>query len=497
MKLSGNKHSRNIDKNTSSASVKSAKNNAKSNAKGNTKNNVDNKRGFSKSKSKSKTKKRRSFLANFKTNFKSLVQKATDFESLPSNYKSGFLISIPTFVLICIGTIAVISATSISSIRLGSSILEVFIKPSIFFIAGLITYFVAKRFPINFYKKIATSLLWLCVGLQFFTLLVGRAVYGNTNWISIFGVSFQPAEFMKFALVLYLALRFCEEDFKSMDFSQLKHYSLDEILKFAIVFTITYLPALLGCLFIVLSRDMGTFMVIAAFIFVMIFFAGARIKYLVYVLIIGAASAVVAILVSPSRRVRVAAFIFGEGDVASRDSQRLQSLWGLASGGFTGLGAGAGREKWGYLPAAKTDFIYSVIGEEFGLLGTLLILALFILLAYGLFSLMFVHDDPFVKHAVGGIVAWIIIQALINILVVIGFAPVLGVPLPLISSGGSALIITMAALGFCVRAAEEKSGLTKKYRKFVKKGKAIAVYQSKNVRADKISEHKRSKKPKK
>lgn len=434
----------------------------------------------------------------FRNFFRKFGQKITNFEAVSPAYSSGFLISIPTLILVSIGTISVISATSVLSIGAGSSVFNVFVKPVAFFVLGVFAYYFARFINIATYKRLSEYIIWLFVGLQFMTVLVGTAVSGNTNWITIAGFTFQPSEFLKFALVLFLAQRFSSDRFESVDLGKLISSGWENVLQFTIKTFITYLPAILGAALVMWGKDMGTFMIIAAFIFIMLIVSGVRSRYLVYIVLLGILGAIAAVLASGSRRARVLAFIFGETGVSERDSQSLQSLWGLASGGLTGMGAGASREKWGYLPAAKTDFIYAIIGEEFGLLGTLLILALFILLAYGLFSLMFKHDDPFVKLAVSGVASWVIVQAIVNILVVIGFAPVLGVPLPLISSGGSALISTMGALGFCVRAAQEYSGIARKDRKFIKKGKAIPVYQSKNVKAAKISsDFKRPNRPRK
>lgn len=407
--------------------------------------------------------------------FVRLVNKISNFESLPESYSSGFLISIPTMILVSIGTVCVISATSVLTIQASDSVINVFLRPTVFFCAGILVYFVARSFSVEFYKKYATHFLIGCLLLQIATVIIGESTGGNTNWLSFGGITIQASEFSKFALILYLSLAFNSDKFDEVDLRKLFMYK--QIVPFAWKKITEYLLPLCLAFTIVMSKDMGTFMIIAGFVFVMMFVSGINIKYLLGTIAVGAVLAFLAILASPSRFFRVTSFLFGTGEVSARDSQGLQSIWGLASGGLTGLGAGASREKWGYLPAARTDFIYSIIGEEFGLFGTLLIIILFILLAYGIFVLMFTHNDPFVKLASAGICSWIIIQAIVNICVVIGFIPILGVPLPLISSGGSSLVTTMAALGFCVRASREKTGMTEKYRKLVKRGKAIPVYQ--------------------
>ncbi|QPK94426.1 FtsW/RodA/SpoVE family cell cycle protein [Actinomyces sp. zg-332] len=462
-----------------------------------TSSNADDKKAYKRKNKKSKSGEKKTISKRKFRNFlRAFVQKLTNFEAVSPSYNSGFLISIPTIILVSIGTISVISATSVLSVGAGSGVLSVFIKPGIFFLAAMFVYYVAKMFSIEFYKQLSKYIVWLFVILQVFTVFVGTAISGNTNWITVLGFTFQPSEFLKFAIILFLALQFSDSSFESVELEEILRSGWENTLQFFVKMFINYSPAILGGAFVMVGRDMGTFMIIAVFVFIMMIVAGVRTRYLSYITLLGVLGAVFAVITSTSRRTRVLAFIFGDATVSERDSQSLQSLWGLASGGLTGLGAGASREKWGYLPAAKTDFIYAVIGEEFGLLGTLLILALFIMLAYGLFALMFSHKDPYVKLAVAGIASWITVQAIVNILVVIGFAPVLGVPLPLISSGGSSLMSAIAALGFCVRAAQEQAGLAKKDRKFVKKGKAIPVYQSKKVNSAKLkSDFKRPNKP--
>ena len=138
--------------------------------------------------------------------------------------------------------------------------------------------------------------------------------------------------------------------------------------------------------------------------------------------------------------------------------QTLHGGYGLASGGWGGLGLGESREKWSYLPAAHNDFIFAILGEELGLIGTLLVLALFGLLAFAMIRIIRRHPDPFVQITTGAILCWIIGQALVNIAVVIGLAPVIGVPLPLVSAGGSALVMTMAALGVLIAFARSEPG---------------------------------------
>jgi cell division protein FtsW len=138
--------------------------------------------------------------------------------------------------------------------------------------------------------------------------------------------------------------------------------------------------------------------------------------------------------------------------------QARHGMWALASGGWLGVGLGGSREKWGLLPEAHNDFIFAVIGEELGLLGTLVVLGLFAILGYGLFRIVLRSDDLFVKIATSGVLTWVLGQAVINIGAVLGLLPVVGLPLPLVSSGGSALVMTMLALGMVIGFARREAG---------------------------------------
>jgi cell division protein FtsW len=155
---------------------------------------------------------------------------------------------------------------------------------------------------------------------------------------------------------------------------------------------------------------------------------------------------------------RIFAMFSDSCDVTAECYQTLHGLWGLATGGWWGIGLGASREKWSYLPAAHNDYIFAIIGEELGLVGTLLVLGLFALLGLAMSRIIRRHPDPFVGVTTAAISVWIVGQALINIGVVIGLAPVIGVPLPLVSAGGSALIMTMAAIGVLISFARQEPG---------------------------------------
>src|SRR5690625_7927269 len=174
-------------------------------------------------------------------------------------------------------------------------------------------------------------------------------------------------------------------------------------------------------------------------------------------IIVGAAIAQMAIM-SANRMHRIGAWLDDSCDRLGACYQASHGMWGLAEGGVWGLGLGASRQKWQYLPEAHNDFIFAIIGEELGLWGTLLVLLLFAVLGIGMARIIRRHPDPFVKIATGGILAWLLGQMVINIGGVVGLLPIIGVPLPLVSAGGSALVMTMLAIGVVLSFARTEPG---------------------------------------
>jgi len=211
---------------------------------------------------------------------------------------------------------------------------------------------------------------------------------------------------------------------------------------------------------VMLGRDLGTALILLGLVAALLFTAGAPLR--VFAISGIATGAAVAVLVgtSQNRMDRVQSWLAGGSpkDYQGAAWQTTHGLWALASGGWWGVGLGASREKWSWLPEAHNDFIFAVIGEELGLAGTLVVLALFAALGIGLFRLVLASDDMFVKIATGGVLAWVLGQAVINIGAVLGMLPVIGVPLPLVSSGGSALVTTMVGLGMALGFARRVPG---------------------------------------
>jgi cell division protein FtsW len=304
---------------------------------------------------------------------------------------------------------------------------------------------VASRLPARTWQRLAWPLLLVgFVGLGL-VLVKGRSVNGNQNWVRIGGLTLQPAEAVKLALVVWTGTVLAR-----------KHQLLDRA-EHLLVPVLPVAALLLGL--VLAGHDLGTALILMALVAALLFTAGAPLRLFVWA---GAAAGLlVGMLVvgSDNRMARIHLWLGGGGgDYLGTGWQSQHGLWALATGGWWGVGLGASREKWSWLPEAHNDFIFAIIGEELGLIGTLAVLALFALLAVGLFRLVLCAEDLFVKIATGGVLAWVLGQALINIGAVIGVLPVVGVPLPLVSSGGSALMTTLVALGMVLGFARRVPG---------------------------------------
>jgi len=204
-----------------------------------------------------------------------------------------------------------------------------------------------------------------------------------------------------------------------------------------------------------MQPDLGTTMLLAFIAMGLLFVAGAPFRHIVPIGLVGAGLSVLAGLAAPYRRERIMAFMDPWADPLESGYHAIQSMIALGSGGFFGVGLGASRQKWSYIPNAHTDFIYAIIGEELGFLGTLVVLGLFLFLAYMGIRTARKAPDRFGLLVASGITIWIALQALVNIGAVTSSLPITGVPLPLVSFGGTSLVISLAAMGVLLNIAKQ------------------------------------------
>lgn len=263
---------------------------------------------------------------------------------------------------------------------------------------------------------------------------------GNRNWLRVGSFTMQPSEIVKFGLVLVVA------GIVQRKWSAIR--TGEDVVRAAYVPIVVAVGV--GIVPVLIGKDLGTSMVIAAAVFGALLFGGVRARDLVFGAVGAAAIATLLSVTRASRASRIGTWLdgcHGSDELQAACWQPVHAQWALASGGLLGRGLGDSVLKWSWLPEADNDFIYAVVGEELGLIGAVLLLGLFLVLAIALIRLVRSQHDPFARAVVGGVFIWVIGQAFINIAVVLGLFPVLGVPLPLISAGGSSMIVTLVALG--------------------------------------------------
>ncbi|MGV8885069.1 MAG: putative lipid II flippase FtsW [Microbacteriaceae bacterium] len=348
-----------------------------------------------------------------------------------------FLLLGVTVFLVIFGLVMVLSASSIeSTVKTGSAYQE-FSRQGLYAMIGIPLMLIVSRLPTKFWRKWA----WLGIGVAMsFQLLVftplGYGYGGNRNWVRI-GESFsvQPSELVKLALIIWIAHIITAK-------AGLLHNWRHVALPIGPVSVIAIGLILVG-------NDLGTAMVTLAIVLGCLFFAGVRLRLLGAVIGILAFAGLAIAFASPSRTKRIAAWVNGCSEVNYIGDcwQSMHGMWALASGGVFGSGLGNSKAKWSWLPEAQNDFIFAIIGEELGLIGAVVVLLLFVVLAIAFVRIIRSIDDPFGRIITSGVLVWVVGQALVNIAVVLGLLPVLGVPLPLISAGGSALISTLIAIG--------------------------------------------------
>ncbi|MFB7915038.1 putative lipid II flippase FtsW [Streptomyces sp. NPDC056061] len=346
-----------------------------------------------------------------------------------------------------LGLVMVYSASMIKALELDKPSSYFFRKQFLAAVVGGGLMALAARMPAKLHRALAYPLL---MGTVFLMALVqvpgiGMSVNGNRNWLYLGGpFQLQPSEFGKLALVLWSADLLARKQDKHL-LTQWKHM---------LVPLVPVAFMLLGL--IMLGGDMGTAIILTAILFGLLWLAGAPTRLFAGVLGFAAVIAFLLIKTSPNRMSRLACIGASEPGPGDACWQAVHGIYALASGGWFGSGLGASVEKWGQLPEPHTDFIFAITGEELGLAGTLSVLALFAALGYAGIRVAGRTEDPFVRYAAGGVITWFMAQAVINIGAVLGLLPIAGVPLPLFSYGGSALLPTMFALGLLIAFARQE-----------------------------------------
>ncbi|MDA8284416.1 MAG: putative lipid II flippase FtsW, partial [Actinomycetota bacterium] len=341
------------------------------------------------------------------------------------------------FVLNLVGLVMVLSASSVVSIHQYGSPWHYFERQVLWLLLGCIAFFVALRTDRRWWRRLARPAMVISVLLLFAVLVphVGRSASGASRWLGTSSFQIQPSELAKLALILFAA--------DVLDRRAARGERGDWRYQMGPVLAVTLLLAAL----VLAQPDMGTTVVIVLIALAMLCTAGMPGRPLAALLAFGAVGGGLMAVAAPYRWRRLTAFLHPFRNASNTGFQSVQGLLALGAGRLTGDGIGSSLASWGYLPNAPTDFIFAVIGEETGLVGTLLMSGLFLALAVVGVRIACGARDRFSGLMAAGVTAWLIGQAVINIGAVVGLLPVTGVPLPFVSFGGSSLVLTLFAAG--------------------------------------------------
>jgi cell division protein FtsW len=358
-----------------------------------------------------------------------------------------FLLLGTTMFLVVFGLVMVLSSSSIESYVSNKDFFTTATRQGLYALIGVPVMLIAARAPISFWKRWARVAVFLGIALQ---LLVNFTPLGwgngyNTNWLRIGSFTAQPSELIKLAFVVWLAWILTTRPQLLDDWKR-------------VVFAIGPIVGLSIGL-VLFGADLGTALILISIALGTLFFAGIKLRWIAAGIAMISVIALIFVQFSGSRSGRVAAWLGGCTDPSKAQNECYQVTHGwqsLAHGGVFGVGLGNSTGKWSWVPEADNDFIFAIIGEELGLIGAILVLGLFIVLAICFVRIIRMSRDPFAKLATAAAMVWIIGQAFVNIAVVLGLLPVLGVPLPLVSAGGSALITTLVAIGVVLSFARKR-----------------------------------------
>ena len=346
-----------------------------------------------------------------------------------------------TASLVVLGLVMVLSASSVRAYEdYGSSFLF-FLRQLAYAVVGSAAFLLTARMRHTAWRRLCVPLLLLSVALLVVVLIpgIGTEAGGSARWIQLGPITVQPSELAKIAVIAFAAALLSRRWRRIADVREL-------LLPLAPVVGIV-------AVLILLQPDMGTAVIVVGSVFVVLFGAGARTRHLLAGAA-GLASVGLGLMyVEGYRWARVVSFVNPWSDPQGSGYQTIQSMIALASGGPLGVGLGASRQKWSYVPNAHTDFIFSIIGEELGLIGSLAVLALFAALLFAGVRIALRAPDAFGRFLAVGITGWFGVQAVVNLGAVTGLLPITGVPLPFVSFGGSSLIVSMAAVGILVSVA--------------------------------------------
>lgn len=354
------------------------------------------------------------------------------FRADSSNY---YMLLGTTLLLVFIGLVMVLSASSVDSYLTDNNFFMGFLRQGAYAIAGIPLMLLASRVPPHFWRRWARTGVLIGIGFQLLVVWTPLGVDsgGNRNWLAIGDFTFQPAELLKLALAVWLGIM--------LPIAMDRYGATWRVLR-------PLIPALLIVGLVLLGGDLGTVLIMFMMTLAALYFAGVGWKFMMIPIALGAVGVFFMSVISPNRMARIMSFL---GTPCVDDSgacwQPMHGTWAMASGGIFGVGLGQSRAKWSWLPASDNDYIFAIVGEELGLIGAVVVIALFIALTVCFLRIIRAADDDTTRIITGTIMVWLVGQGFVNIAVVLGLMPVLGVPLPFVSAGGTALVSGLVAVG--------------------------------------------------
>lgn len=358
---------------------------------------------------------------------------------------SYYLLLGASALLLAIGLLMVLSASSVFSYRRYHDSYAVFLQQLISVAIALPCAYVAAKLPHKLIRVLAWPALLVSIVLLALTQTsMGHAVNGNQNWLKIGPLSLQPSELAKLAIILWCADVYARKE---------RLLSSTAHALFPVVPVVGGVTAL-----VLLGHDLGTALVLFAIVLGLLWASGAPARLFVSAFVVVSGLAFLLAVTDKTRMARLTTFTNPFDNFGDQGWQVAHGIFAMSSGGLFGKGIGASQQKWGGLPEAHTDFIFAVLGEELGLAGTLLVLFLFLALAFAGLRVAVRTRDPFVRFLAAGITVWLTAQMMVNVGMVLALLPVIGIPLPLVSYGGSALLPSVVALGLLISFSRTEPG---------------------------------------
>jgi cell division protein FtsW len=367
-------------------------------------------------------------------------------QSLDRPLTSYYLLVGASGLLLVLGLVMVLSSSSVWSYQqFDGDSYAVFLKQLTWVVLAVPFVLLATRLPHRVLRMLAWPALLVSVVLLALTQTsMGVEVNGNKNWLALGPVQIQPAELAKLAVVLWCSHVYANKERLLGDW------------RHTLVPVVPLMALVIGL--VVLGHDLGTALVLMAIVLGLLWVVGAPSRMFIGSILVAGVAALGLAASSEERMERLTSFADPFASFQGAGWQAAHGIFAMSSGGLLGKGIGASQQKWGELPAAHTDFIFAVLGEELGLVGTLLVLGLFLTLAYAGLRVAQRTTDPFARYMAAGITVWITAQMMINVGMVLTLLPVIGIPLPLVSYGGSALLPSLVALGLLVSFARHEPG---------------------------------------